>query len=401
MLTILLIIQNRVEAVAVVDAAGQTVNYPDMSQREEVAEVEYINQSIGINLPPAQVRALLPLLPSAMRRRVLCCLPSQPTHDRPRGAGAVGQMAHLLKRMGLTARLINDDKAVVVKVPPTRSDILHACDIMEDVAIAYGYNNLVLTVPRTPTVAKQQPLNKFTDLLRQEVAFAGYSEAFTFSLVRRGSPLLMPAGAGNSLDLWCRVRQCSAKENFVMLNRPDDGSAVCISNPATQEFEVGRTSLLIGLLKSVSSNKDQPLPIKIFEISDVLVRDTSVDVGARNKRNLAAIYCNTASSFEVIHGLLDRVMLVLGVPFDQAQGYHIVPSEDSAFFPGRRADIVWRGQKVGVFGVVHPLVLKQFELAFPCSALELFIEPFLQAKLGASSAAAQPREEGAVEVLHG
>jgi phenylalanyl-tRNA synthetase beta chain len=92
-------------------------------------------------------------------------------------------MADLLKRMGLSARLINGDKDVVVKVPPTRSDILHACDIMEDVAIAYGYNNLTLTVPRTPTVARQQPLNKFTDLLRSEVAFAGYSEAFTFSLV--------------------------------------------------------------------------------------------------------------------------------------------------------------------------------------------------------------------------
>lgn len=327
-----------VEAVKVVDAAGQAVDYPDMSQREETAAVEYINKSIGINLPPAQ-------------------------------------MADLLKRMGLSARLINGDKDVVVKVPPTRSDILHACDIMEDVAIAYGYNNLTLTVPRTPTVARQQPLNKFTDLLRSEVAFAGYSEAFTFSL-------------------------CSAKENFVMLNRKDDGSAVCISNPATQEFEVGRTSLLIGLLKSVSANKNQPLPIKVFEISDVLVRDDTVDVGARNKRNLAAAFYNTSSSFEVIHGLLDRVMLVLGVPFDKTEGYHIVPSEDSAFFPGRRADIVWRGQKVGVFGVVHPLVLKQFDLAYPCSALELFIEPFLQAKLHATAPATEA-QEGASEVVHG
>jgi phenylalanyl-tRNA synthetase beta chain len=326
-----------VEAVNVVDAAGHAVPYPDLSQREETAAVEYINKSIGINLPPAK-------------------------------------MAELLKRMGLSARLIHEDKDVVVKVPPTRSDILHACDIMEDVAIAYGYNNLALTVPRTPTVARQQPLNKFSDLLRSEVAFAGFSEAFTFSL-------------------------CSAKENFVMLNRKDDGSAVRISNPATQEFEVGRTSLLIGLLKSVNCNKDQPLPIKIFELSDVLVKDASVDVGARNKRNLAAVYYNTSSGFEVLHGLLDRVMLVLGVPFDKEQGYHIVPSEDSAFFPGRRADIYWHGQKVGVFGVVHPLVLKQFDLSYPCSALELFIEPFLHHKLNPSAPA--PPKEAAIEVVHG
>ncbi len=31
---------------------------------------------------------------------------------------------------------------LAVRVPPTRSDILHACDVAEDVAIAHGYNNV-------------------------------------------------------------------------------------------------------------------------------------------------------------------------------------------------------------------------------------------------------------------
>ena len=50
-----------------------------------------------------------------------------------------------------------------VTVPPTRHDILHACDIYEDVAIAYGYNNLVKTEPQTMTVGKQLPINKLSD----------------------------------------------------------------------------------------------------------------------------------------------------------------------------------------------------------------------------------------------
>ncbi len=54
---------------------------------------------------------------------------------------------------------------------------------MEDVAIAYGFNNLKVTVPATTTVGKQQPINKFTDLLRAELALAGYAEALTLSLV--------------------------------------------------------------------------------------------------------------------------------------------------------------------------------------------------------------------------
>ncbi len=60
---------------------------------------------------------------------------------------------------------------------------MHACDVMEDVAIAYGYNKIGQKIPQTVTVGKPQPLNKVTDLLRDEVAHAGYTEILTFSLV--------------------------------------------------------------------------------------------------------------------------------------------------------------------------------------------------------------------------
>ena len=54
---------------------------------------------------------------------------------------------------------------------------------MEDVAIAYGYDNLKREVPNTLTYGKQQPLNKLSDQLRNEVAMAGFTEVLTFSLV--------------------------------------------------------------------------------------------------------------------------------------------------------------------------------------------------------------------------
>jgi hypothetical protein len=38
--------------------------------------------------------------------------------------------------------------------------------------------------------------------------------------------------------------------------------------------------------------QDSPLPIKLFEISDVILTDSSKDVGARNERRLVAVYCN-------------------------------------------------------------------------------------------------------------
>lgn len=99
--------------------------------------------------------------------------------------------------------------------------------------------------------------------------------------------------------LWF-AHQCSHDENFAYLNHPDDGTtAVTLGNPKTIEFQVVRTSLLPGLLKSLSHNKDLPLPIKIFEVSDVVVKDPAKDVGARNKRRLCAVYCNSTDSFEV------------------------------------------------------------------------------------------------------
>ena len=57
----------------------------------------------------------------------------------------------------------NDADQVLVKIPPTRPDILHECDIMEDAAIAYGFNNLPRTFPPTNTVAQPLPISKLCD----------------------------------------------------------------------------------------------------------------------------------------------------------------------------------------------------------------------------------------------
>ena len=81
-----------------------------------------------------------------------------------------------------------------------------------------------------------------------------------------------------------------------------------MSNPANEEYEVVRTTLLPGLLKTLKHNKSMPVKdgIKFYEISDVVLQDTNADVGARNERHLAATYAGLTDGFEVIHGLVDR-----------------------------------------------------------------------------------------------
>ncbi len=98
-------------------------------------------------------------------------------------------------------------KMIKVSVPPTRADVLHECDIIEDLAIAYGYNNVARTLPKTTTTGEQLPVNRLTDHLRRELTNAGYDETLTLAL-------------------------CSREENFDNMLLKDDGkTAVVLANP--------------------------------------------------------------------------------------------------------------------------------------------------------------------------
>eukprot|EP00004_Rigifila_ramosa_P019166 TRINITY_DN4843_c0_g1_i1.p1 TRINITY_DN4843_c0_g1~~TRINITY_DN4843_c0_g1_i1.p1 ORF type:complete len:586 (-),score=162.72 TRINITY_DN4843_c0_g1_i1:36-1667(-) len=309
---------NQCETVDVVyEETGRRDTLPDLSEREITTSVDYINKGIGISI----------------------------TGDA---------IVDLLNRMQLRSR--TDGHTITVGIPPTRSDILHACDLMEDVAIAYGYNNIVKRIPTTMTHGKQLPINKLSDLLRNEIAQAGYIEVFNFVL-------------------------CSIAENFALLRQEDNGLAVQLANPKTQEFQVVRCSLLPGVLKTLSHNKETPLPHRVFELSDVVVKTTENDVGAKNLRMLTVAYSGHTSGFEFVHGILDRLMLLLRIPpatpANRARGYYLQPCANPTYFQGRCADVICNGARVGVLGIVHPQVLKNFELANATSALELSVDAFL------------------------
>ncbi|XP_042382944.1 phenylalanine--tRNA ligase beta subunit, cytoplasmic-like isoform X2 [Zingiber officinale] len=268
----------------------------------------------------------------------------------------VSEVVTLLNKMQLEAAhssLATGDFNIVVSVPPTRSDILHARDVMEDVAIAYGYNNIPKSKPKCMTTGGRQPLNRFSDKVRAEVARAGYMEVLTWVL-------------------------CSHEENFSMLRRKDDGDkAVIIANPRSADFEVVRTSLMSCLLKTLKHNIDHPRPIKIFEVGDVVVLGGDRDVGASNNRRLAALYCNVSSGFEEILGLVERIMKVVRAPHINAPDNYLKPSDEPEYFPNRQCSIIFNGKQIGNFGIVHPEVLKKFGIPDPCSFMEIDIQSLL------------------------
>lgn len=310
-----------VEPVRVEYADGSSMITPDFSTPQVQANVDYINRSVGVDIPP-------------------------------------NDMVSFLTKMQLPASVLNED-TIAVDVPIIRSDILHACDIMCDVAVGYGFNKVPEKVPKTSTVGKQQPLNHLADLVRREgLAQQGYTEVLT----------------------WVTV---SNAENFGMLRRTDDGTvAVKIGNPKTLEFEECRTSLLPGLLKTLRENRKSKVPIKLFEVGDVVIKNKEADVLACNRRKVAAVYCATSAGFEVIQGLLDNVMITLGVKRDSdgEKGKWRLDAKncnDEAFFEGRRANVLLNEKNIGTIGWLHPEVIQNFSLSYPCSALEIDLEAFL------------------------
>ncbi len=198
------------------------------------------------------------------------------------------KVAECAQKMGLVLLPEPAGERMKVRVPPTRSDMLHACDVVEDIGIGFGFNNIARVYPSTNTVGSYQPNNKFSDLVRGELAQAGYIEQLTFSLL-------------------------SFKDNYERMRCPVDlAQCVQLSNPKTIEFEVVRTSLLPGLLKCLQSNRSATLPQKVFELSDCVVLEADSETGARNVRKVAAMVLDHNSNFQVVHGLLDLIMTKVG-----------------------------------------------------------------------------------------
>ena len=76
-----------------------------------------------------------------------------------------------------------------------------------------------------------------------------------------------------------------------------------------------------------------PLPLKLFEISDIVIKDSSRDVGARNYRHLCAVYYNKNPGFEIIHGLLHRIMQLLDVPPGEMKGGYAIKASEGETDP--------------------------------------------------------------------
>jgi phenylalanyl-tRNA synthetase beta chain len=240
------------------------------------------------------------------------------------------ELAECLKRMRFGTTALGN--RVEVQIPAYRSDIMHSWDIFEDAAKAYGYDKLVAEFPKAVTVGKPHALEVRKGEIREIMLGLDYLEVMPFTLTNE-------------------------KIHFEKMKRQPK-RYTRVMHPISELHTILRTSILSSLMEIFSLNQHHPLPQRIFAVGEV------VD-NRKVKMNLAAASVHSAADFSEVRSIVDAVLRELAINASTA------PSEDTAFMPGRRADLVIEDRSIGCFGELHPEVIRAFGLEQPIIAMEL------------------------------
>ncbi len=244
-----------------------------------------------------------------------------------------------LERMGMGATI--EGESIRVLVPPTRLDILHPVDIMEDVAIGHGFEQFGSPAHTLQTVGTLLPMSRASERVRELMTGLGYSEVTTLML-------------------------SSEKEEFELTGIAEE-SLVTVLNPITEDHTCLRRNLRPSLLRILRRNRHRDLPQRIFEVGDVLVE-------GRRRKHLAGMSIHAKASFTEAKSQAEALLREMSLD------YEVSSSADGIYVPGRGADIIVDGKKVGSFGELAPKVIVNFELGYPIAAFEMDLEALLADK---------------------
>ncbi|GFE53545.1 beta-tubulin cofactor [Babesia ovis] len=310
-----------------------TVLSPDLTERTMVGELGYFRSLVGI----------------------------------PKLSGE--EVCALLKRMMVKASYHPDKEAIEAQIPICRPDIQHACDIGEDIAIAYGYNQIAKeSFPK----GCLRSMTYMSRSVRDVLASCGYKET------------LMPI-LDSLTNMYHRMGWKQPSEGSLR-------SPVLIKNAKVSDLEACRVSLLPGILTTIANLKATTLPIQVFEVGDVVWQSVDSDVQAVNNRNVACGYANCSTAgLEEVQGVSETVLNELGfyseyqrwelgeskipIPDRWKHLYRLEPLEDNLFMPSRGVKLVSSsdsGVTLGVMGVVHPDVLRRFHIQLPAMGSRVF-----------------------------
>ncbi|MBP7086787.1 MAG: phenylalanine--tRNA ligase subunit beta [Methanomassiliicoccales archaeon] len=248
-------------------------------------------------------------------------------------------MCQCLTRMGYSAE--PKGRKVKVSSSPVRMDLIHMADVVEDVAIGFGYENFGNSKPVSRTIGGERRMERVADLVRQMLVGYGHWEVTTLTL--------------SSMD-----------EQFCKVPFPEV-MAVEVLNPVSEDHNCLRVQLIPSLLTVLRRSKHRDLPQRIFEVGDVVI-------DSKRRKHLAVMSIHSKAGFTEMKSLAEGVLKELGVQCS------LVPGELGMFIPGRCAMVKVNGRTVGHFGELHPQVITAYELGHPVIAFELDLQDLMSGR---------------------
>lgn len=241
----------------------------------------------------------------------------------------------LKSRLG--ASFDSKEESLKVIVSPYRPDIFREIDIVEEIAMSLGYGNIPLLQYNPKGIGKLSWKTEISRKIRDLSIGAGFQEILSFILT--------------SEDL-------ALDKNYAK-----------ITNPISELYNIVRNSLIPQLLLFLSKNQHARFPIKIFEVGEVSIKDTSSDTGFSNSLRVAYGLMDSKVSYENLQAPLHQILANLGLEVT----YRKLNSE--IFIKGRAAEIFVKDQNIGVIGEVSPdLLLTKFNITYPVVIAEIYLD---------------------------
>ncbi len=231
---------------------------------------------------------------------------------------------------------IDYDKGVA-KVPPYRMDFMHEHDLIEDIAISYGYEKIEPYVRNMVSFGEEESSNVFREKIKELLVGLEYIELNTYHLIKKEE--------NDKLNL-----NCLETEN------------------SRSEYKILRSSLLPSCLRVLSENKDRDYPQRVFEIGSVFSLEKG---GAQIKENENLIVAFLPGNYTGIKQIANYLFSAFGIKCEFS-GENV-----EGFIEGRVAKISVGGKKIGFIGETHPDTLKSFGIKMPLAVMEIDVDCFL------------------------
>jgi len=228
-----------------------------------------------------------------------------------------------------------------VEIPAWRTDILHEVDLIEDVAIAYGYENFEPEIPKISTIGEED----FYEIIKRKIAE-----------ILIGMKMLEVSNY-----------HLTTKKDMIDkmgLNEKQEKNLIEVKESKT-EYNILRKNLAHVLLRVFSDNKDSEYPQRIFEIGKVFELK-SEKINEKNNLSVAI----TPGNFTELKQIIEYLFKMIDIKIELKE-----PEDFTQYFiDGRVAEIFLDEKSIGFIGEVHPRILKNWKIKMPVVLFEIGLE---------------------------